>query len=320
MGFIRSVDEPRRWAVMKQDFLIGRDESCDLVLGRPGVSKRHALVRWDGQHWVARDLGSRNGTFVRAQGSRSSERIPNDRGVRLALHDRLLFAEMDEQWSVVNVDEPRTLLTEEGQSPDCIILLDAAGVVAVPSEDRLRATMHRDRVSGLWMVEEIGSGPRAVNDGEVLVILGRSYRLHVVESTDTAQAERSPLGPSLADVQLGIHPASDEESAALSFRSERRTFCSERRAHLYLLVHLARRRLGDAHAGKDEAQCGWLSTDAVQEALGYRSAEHLAVDVFRCRKELKTLDIGNATEVIERGRRGQMRIGVASARLHVCAP
>jgi hypothetical protein len=169
-------------------------------------------------------------------------------------------------------------------------------------------------------LEEPGADPRALTDGEIIVVERRSYRLHIVESTDTMEAERSPLGMSLADVQIVLHPSLDEESAALSFRSEHSTFVSEQRAHLCLLVHLARGRLRDADEGKDEASCGWQRTDEVQAALGYGSAEHLAVDVFRCRKALKMLSIGNATEVIERKRRGYIRIGVASEKLRVVTP
>lgn len=43
---------------------VGRDPTNSLVLNDIKVSRRHAVVRWEGDHFVVRDMGSRNGTFV----------------------------------------------------------------------------------------------------------------------------------------------------------------------------------------------------------------------------------------------------------------
>jgi hypothetical protein len=316
MGVIQSVSDPRRWAVMKQNFLIGRDVSCDLVLPRPGISKRHALISWDGRRWTLRDLMSRNGTFVRTRGARAPGRVPGDLAVPLTLHDSLLFAEKDEEWALVNVDMPRTLLAEEGREPDSIIVLDPASVLALPSEDAMRFTMHRDRLSGEWMLEEPGADPRSVTDGELIGMDDRRYRLYIVEASDTQEANNAPTALTLAEVELELLPTPDEESAALSLRAGRTALNSGTHAHLYLLVHLARHRLQDASAGIAEDRCGWLSTDEVQSALAYGSTQHLAVDVFRCRKDLERLSVCNGAEIVQR-EHGHLRIGVESQRLRV---
>jgi predicted component of type VI protein secretion system len=48
----------------KEKFLIGRAKECSLRAGSEAISRRHcAIVRKDGA-WTARDLGSRNGTYV----------------------------------------------------------------------------------------------------------------------------------------------------------------------------------------------------------------------------------------------------------------
>lgn len=48
----------------KDKFLIGRAKECSLRAGSEAISRRHcAIVRKDG-NWTARDLGSRNGTYV----------------------------------------------------------------------------------------------------------------------------------------------------------------------------------------------------------------------------------------------------------------
>lgn len=60
--------EGRRVPLTAAVTVLGRDESADLVLDDPGVSRRHAEVRIgnDGPHLQAllRDLGSTNGTYL----------------------------------------------------------------------------------------------------------------------------------------------------------------------------------------------------------------------------------------------------------------
>lgn len=45
---------------------IGRSSRVEVQLEDQQVSRRHAQLAWDGQAWVIRDLGSRNGTRVGA--------------------------------------------------------------------------------------------------------------------------------------------------------------------------------------------------------------------------------------------------------------
>ena len=44
--------------------LIGSDASSEIRIVRPGISRRHAVVSFDGTGWKIEDAGSRNGTFV----------------------------------------------------------------------------------------------------------------------------------------------------------------------------------------------------------------------------------------------------------------
>ena len=45
-------------------FKIGRDESCEIHIDDPMISRRHAEVSLVDGHWWIADLGSRNGTLV----------------------------------------------------------------------------------------------------------------------------------------------------------------------------------------------------------------------------------------------------------------
>lgn len=43
--------------------MIGSDSSANVRIARPGISRRHAIVSYDGTGWKLEDAGSRNGTF-----------------------------------------------------------------------------------------------------------------------------------------------------------------------------------------------------------------------------------------------------------------
>lgn len=42
---------------------IGADPTATVQVARAGISRRHAILRHDGSHWVIQDASSRNGTF-----------------------------------------------------------------------------------------------------------------------------------------------------------------------------------------------------------------------------------------------------------------
>jgi hypothetical protein len=54
----------RRYRLGRAPLVIGRLPECDIVVDDPGASREHAEVRFDGQRFVVRDLGSTNGTLV----------------------------------------------------------------------------------------------------------------------------------------------------------------------------------------------------------------------------------------------------------------
>lgn len=92
---------------------IGRHSSCDLVLRKDDISRRHAEVLLDGSQWVLRDLGSTNGTFVnghRVQGTAVLR--PGDR-IELG-SSTITFCQVDGEISA-GEDEPsaaKTMIVE----------------------------------------------------------------------------------------------------------------------------------------------------------------------------------------------------------------
>jgi FHA domain/Domain of unknown function (DUF1707) len=62
---------------------IGRAPECDCLVSDASVSRRHAELRREGEGWLVRDLGSRNGT--RVNGIRVIEPVEVRPGDRLSL-------------------------------------------------------------------------------------------------------------------------------------------------------------------------------------------------------------------------------------------
>jgi hypothetical protein len=53
-----------RYPVGSGGVILGRAADCQVVINHPSISSHHARIDWDGQQFVAQDMGSTNGTFV----------------------------------------------------------------------------------------------------------------------------------------------------------------------------------------------------------------------------------------------------------------
>lgn len=62
--------------VLRSHLLVGRSAACDLRVDDPRVSGEHLRLRWTGAVWEARDLGSKNGTFLGERRLAAGERAP----------------------------------------------------------------------------------------------------------------------------------------------------------------------------------------------------------------------------------------------------
>ena len=50
--------------LLDEETVIGRDVAATVCIKSRSVSRRHCIVRRDGDQYVIRDLGSRNGTLI----------------------------------------------------------------------------------------------------------------------------------------------------------------------------------------------------------------------------------------------------------------
>ncbi len=71
--------------LLKTDLLVGRRESCDIVLRFSNVSSHHCKLECHGGYWYVRDLNSKNGTRVNDVRVTEKRLDPGDE-LRIAKH------------------------------------------------------------------------------------------------------------------------------------------------------------------------------------------------------------------------------------------
>jgi FHA domain-containing protein len=67
------------WSGARDELLVGRHDACDVMVGHPTVSRRHARLTFCDGHWVLRDLASTNGTRVNGRRVVRCRLEPGDR-------------------------------------------------------------------------------------------------------------------------------------------------------------------------------------------------------------------------------------------------
>ena len=114
----------------------------------------------------------------------------------------------------------------------------------------------------------------------------------------------------LHGLELHFSVSRDEEHIELDLREGLEVHGVEPRAHLALLLTLARMRLADHEQGHPATECGWVHRDDL--------AKMLAIDptlanlwIHRARKQLSALGVRDSARVVERRAGGaQVRLGV----------
>jgi hypothetical protein len=290
--------------VLWADHLVGRAPEASLQLADASVSWRHASVRWTGRVWELQDLGSRNGTFVDGQTLVSGSRLALRPGMRLR------FGQGDGAWLVVNVEPPEAAATalDDGQR-----ITPQDGLIALPCSEAPELSIYR-QADGQWIAE---SEARVwhVGDDELLTVAGRRYRFQaggVVHNTSVALDERATP----ASIGLEFAVSRNEEQVELSIVHRGHRTELRPRAHTYMLLTLARQRLGDqVDSALPDTSHGWVDQERLLKMLSYTGSQ-LALDIHRARQQFGAAGVLNAGQVIER-REGSKEIRIGVGRLLV---
>lgn len=298
MGSIRDVSSGQT-QLLQPEHLIGRASTCSLCLPYRYVSAQHALLRWAGGRWELKDLGSRNGTFLDGSRLKPGDDYAVRRGARIA------FGKASEGlWELADVSPPPAMAVPlDGGEP---VQLEG-DLIALPSADDPRVTIYRDQ-EGVWVLEQAESSSPLANL-QTFEVAGRGWRFCYAEDFRTTSLAPAPGDLEMRRLELAFCVSRDEEHVQLRAISGASTFDLGARAHNYLLLTLARRRLKDAAEGLPDTTSGWVDQDELAHDPTMAPPQ-LNIDVFRIRKQFAALGVIDAANIVERRpRTKQLRIG-----------
>jgi hypothetical protein len=299
MATLRSLTTTQS-LVLEAAHTVGRSGHSSLRIPASTVSNQHAVIRWTGECWEVKDLGSLNGTFL------DGRRLKRGEESRLRPGAVLAFGPTEQRWELTDDEPPEVMaIPLEGGPP----VRPVDGLLAIPSADDPRITIYRADDQRWLMERESDAAPVPLANGEIVEADGRRWRIcipdRVAPTAFNAEAVRS-----LKDATLRFVVSQDEESVRVFVVDEGETFDLGSRSHNYLLLTLARRRLADAAREHAEAECGWTYLDELVRDPS-ASETQLNIDVFRIRKHFAQLALADAATIVERRPRlKQLRIGV----------
>lgn len=188
-------DQGIECVVRKPLMLIGRSESCDLVIDDPLVSRRHCQITWDGVYCTVEDLGSTNGTAVNGQLLTTAHVLrPGDR-IKVA---EVVFCFADPQATLAGQKWPKLHVDQEAQrvtvNDQAVELSDKEYTLLVFLYERADRICSKEEITrGVWpdylgdvfdyQVESLVRRlrqklePDAEESRLILTVRGRGYRL-----------------------------------------------------------------------------------------------------------------------------------------------
>jgi hypothetical protein len=308
MGLLREMTRGTM-SVLEADHLVGRTPRASLQLEDSRVSAQHASIRWIGDHWEVKDLGSRNGTVVDGQRVKAGDALPLARGSRVS------FGRADQTWELIDDGAPQVAIVPlDGQQEPLVL---AGDLMALPSPDDPEATVFRG-ADGRWVLEA-ENGIVSLVDRQVFQVAGLRFRFLSPDLVSTTSAVDWPerAASEIKRLHLAFRVSQDEEHVQLLAQRGRERLDLGSRSHNYLLLLLARRRMQDSQEELREAAAGWIYQDELTDGLRI-TPEHFNVDIYRIRGQFAAIGVADAASIVERRpRTKQVRIGVASLSVEI---
>ncbi len=277
-----------------------RKAGTDTVLSSRDISQVHASIRWEGDSWSILDH-SRNGTWI------DGHRL-NTNSVHLKKGNTIRFGGAEQSsWKIKELSAPATVLVPMQQD---LPVIELTRFHVLPNDDNPEISIYASD-SGQWICEsEQGSVP--LSDGDIVRHQDKIWRFNCAGVVDSTMEAVTPSYTSLNDIMFKFRVSLDEEHVFVEIQRDDRSIELGERAHHYMLLTLARKRLEDARTGADPDSHGWVELEDLAKMLGMEHS-HLNIQIFRVRKQVAQAmpDLPHMPHVVER-RVGSVRFGYAN--------
>jgi hypothetical protein len=303
LGRIRELQSGRRFT-LEAYTRVGRAGPGGLALTDRCVSNEHACLKWKGNGWSIRDLGSTNGTWLNDQ--------PLAPGVDVAVAegDRIAFAERDQSWELEDASAPAAMACPLGGGEPCVLV---DGIITLPNAESAVATIFRG-ADGHWTLETASESRTLPLDG-LFDAAGQTWRFSYPDDTKTtAKARKLRL---VQECVLHFEVSRDQEYVSLYVDSDGDHINMGQLSGFYLLMTLAQVRVKEA-SDLPPTESGWVHREDLMRMLQC-GEQQLNVWVHRVRSRFSNKEFLDYASIVERrDGSGQMRIGVDRDAIRGC--
>ena len=302
----------RNLVPLRSHHILGRDpDRSDTWLEGRLISRIHAAIDWNGEHWQIRDL-SRNGTWLDGQRLPVGEPVPLFAGQAISLGEAAgLGLQMLED------SEPSSMLLNLSGREEPKVL---SGYLLLPTEADPELAIYYSRKEGTWMQSkltgsELDTERMVLNHGDIVYWSDEAWRLFLAD-TSKPTPFRTTLETPMADCEFIFDISLDEEHTRLKINWAEQVTDLGDRAHHYLLAHLARLRAEQAEQGLAHKSQGWVASEDLGRQLGCEKS-HLNIMIHRARKQISmnTHERIDPECLVER-MQGKLRFGDANFRIY----
>ncbi|GAB4568994.1 MAG: FHA domain-containing protein [Haliangiales bacterium] len=295
--------------LLKCEHRIGRGRGADLQLSSTLVSGDHAIIRWRGDGWTIRDLNATNGTFL------NGKQLDSSKHVNIQTGDKLAFGDPSKVFEFTDDDPPEAI----AYAPEGRVIHAHEGYLTLPDPERGTLSVYREEI-GRWYVDTHDGVRRLAHDGEEFQLEGETWRLELPMVLEKTRRPNHSAERHLSDIQEMIFTVSpDEEHVEIELMFPDQLERLRPRAHHYLLLVLARRRIADQRAPDlPDREHGWIDLEELLALRSNRQTNHgsLNLAIHRARQQLREEHrVVDAAGLIERRRGSKVRIGVSKLKI-----
>lgn len=279
--------------VLTPYYAFGRNASIvHTYIPQQDVSQSHATIFWSREGWYLRDH-SRNGTLIDNELLRQSIR-------KLSKKHQIRFGSTENTcWNIIDLKPPAPYLKS----------MHTAGRM-MPLPTATDARIYYSPHNG-WVYETDGR-IMYLSDGSTLFFQNEEW-LFVANGYLEETVDHQHL---VSNTVFIFTLSSNEEHIRLQLKvSDDQLIDLGSRAHNYLLLALARKRLADHLLGQSPEEQGWISLEELIKDISKETQKDIDVyfinlQIFRLRKQLyEQLSFGQMfANVVER-RMGEIRLG-----------